>query len=192
MLEVIASAKRQRDTLKFMFTQELKGIEDFIKMDAGLVLKTQIIGGVKDAKTQLEKCKDAHLEYISVVSHSVPADENLCIEDVYTLYDNCNKRVYAYLTSVSEIEMKQKRSMNVKMERIKMPAFDGDIRNYAKFKADFKRQVEKEIDCPETLAYVLKSCLSKQPLDIVKNMEEDVVKIWKRLCLLYTSDAADE
>ena len=112
-------------------------------MDEGGILKSQIVACMKDAKVQLEKCKDAHLDCISNVHTSRLADDNAWIEEIYSLYESCNQKVYTYLLSMSEIELKQKRSLNMKMERIKMPQFDGDIRNYAKFKADFKRQVEE-------------------------------------------------
>ena len=126
----------KRDPLKFMFTQELKGIVGFIEMDRGGVLKSQMVASMKDAKLQLERCKEAHLEYTSKVC-STGVEENVRIEDVYALYESCNRKVYTYLTTLSELELKQKRSLNVRMERIRMPYFDGDIRSYAKFKADF-------------------------------------------------------
>ena len=52
---------------------------------------------------------------------------------------------------MSEVELKRNQNPGMKMERLKMPFFDGNIRNYAKFKRDFERQVQTHLDCGETL-----------------------------------------
>ena len=62
-----------------------------------------------------------------------------------------------------------------------MPMFDSKVRNYAKFKKDFQRQVQTQVDSEETLVYILKSCLNDEALKVVRNIDDDVSEIWKRL-----------
>ena len=71
--------------------------------------------------------------------------------------------------------------MGLKLERMKMPSFSGDIREYPRFKADFQKHVMPCLKNKDSSAYVLKSCLSAGPLDIVKNVDEDIFEMWSRL-----------
>ena len=63
---------------------------------------------------------------------------------------------------------------------MKLSSFDGDIHDYPRFKSDFKRQVLPGLKKPETAAYVLKSCLSKSPFDIIRNVDDNLDEMWKR------------
>ena len=57
------------------------------------------------------------------------------------------------------------------MEKVKLPSFSGSIKEYPQFKADFKKHVMPTIS--ETNApYVLRSCLSNEPLKCVKNIDD--------------------
>ena len=82
---------------------------------------------------------------------------------------------------------------NIKLERVKMPEFDGNIRDYPRFKSDFKKQVLPNINDEDSAAYVLTSCLRGKPLDIVRNVSDDLSDIWERLDEVYgrTSTLAD-
>ena len=64
---------------------------------------------------------------------------------------------------------------------MKMPVFDGDIRDYPRCKSDFLQQVVPEMKSMGSTAYVLRSCLTKVPLDIVKDVNDDSDEMWKRL-----------
>ena len=56
---------KNRDASKLLLTQEIKGIEELIKMDKNKLMKSQVVAGVRDVKLQLEKCKDSHVSYIA-------------------------------------------------------------------------------------------------------------------------------
>ena len=63
---------------------------------------------------------------------------------------------------------------------MKLPKFDGDIRNYPWFKFDFKKYVEPSVagDC----CYVLKSCLTGKLLqDLIRSVDDDIKMMWERL-----------
>ena len=96
LIQDTASALRSRDSLNIMSTHELKGVEEIIKMDGSGVLKTQVMTGIKDAKIQLERCKEAHLEYTLKKEQSTEEDKEW-VEGVFKLYEDCNHKVYKYL-----------------------------------------------------------------------------------------------
>ena len=62
-----------------------------------------------------------------------------------------------------------------------MPFFNGDIRDYSRFKSDFTRQVVPEVQNDYTAAYALKSCLGIVRLDIIRNVDDDLAEMWRRL-----------
>lgn len=62
-----------------------------------------------------------------------------------------------------------------------MPVFNGNIRDYSRLKTDFTKQVQPQIHNQEAAAYTLKSCLTEIPYDLVKNVDDDLDEVWKRL-----------
>ena len=61
-----------------------------------------------------------------------------------------------------------------------MPLFTGEIRHYPRFKTDFEKQVMPTIN-EENAPYILRSCLSKEPADVVESIDDDLDTMWKRL-----------
>ncbi len=62
----------------------------------------------------------------------------------------------------------------IRLESMKMPLFDEDIRDYSRLKSDYLKQVVSKIKCKDSMAYALRSCLTKLPLNIVKNVNDDL------------------
>ena len=171
---------KNRTTAKALLIQDIKGVEELIKMDKNKLMKLQVLAGMKDVKCQLEKCKESHMLYMTNLSTEEGSAENKWIEEVYRLYECLNRKIYEYVESVSEHELRDKKNIDLKMERLKMPSFNGNIRNYAKFKSDFKNQVEVQVKSDSSLSYILKSCLSGDALAAVENIDESK-DIWERL-----------
>ena len=72
-------------------------------------------------------------------------------------------------------------SSSVKTEKIKHPTFNGDIRSFARFKADFKDIVVPGNPSIKTQIYILKEqCLQGDTKKLVANMT-DLTAIWERL-----------
>ena len=61
-----------------------------------------------------------------------------------------------------------------------MPTFDGDIRKYPRFKKDFETQVLQSIP-KESAPYALRSCLTKEPLSVVRSVDDNIDEMLKRL-----------
>ena len=72
-------------------------------------------------------------------------------------------------------------SLMVKPEKMKLPYFSGNIRNYARFKKNFKEIILPFYSDPIQQVYVIKeNCLKGQAKILVENIE-DMKAIWMRL-----------
>ncbi|XP_078370325.1 uncharacterized protein LOC144654092 [Oculina patagonica] len=75
-------------------------------------------------------------------------------------------------------------STNLHLEKIRMPRFEGELREYPRFKSDFQKQVMPHLT-RDTAPYTLRSCLGKEPLARVKSVDDDIEEMWKRLDEIY-------
>ena len=74
------------------------------------------------------------------------------------------------------------------MEKIRLPRFEGEIREYSQFKKDFQKQVLPTLNV-DNATYVLRSCLGKEPSDTVKSVDDDLDEMWRRLDSKYGDPA---
>eukprot|EP00057_Strongylocentrotus_purpuratus_P016422 XP_011670896.1 PREDICTED: uncharacterized protein LOC105441474 [Strongylocentrotus purpuratus] len=70
------------------------------------------------------------------------------------------------------------------MERPKLPTFQGDIREYNVFKADFQHVIHPHYDERDALM-ILRSCLKGKPLQHIRGIGRDYEAAWGQLDLLY-------
>ena len=71
-----------------------------------------------------------------------------------------------------------------KMEKPKLPKFDGDVREYAIFKADFKHAIEARYTKRDSITF-LRTCLQGKPLDLIKGIGTDYDAAWEYLDSIY-------
>ena len=64
---------------------------------------------------------------------------------------------------------------------MKLPHFSGEIRDYPQFKYEFEKYVMPSIKRKEEAVYVLKSCLGKDALKLVRNLDDNIYEMWSRL-----------
>ena len=180
-----ASQSDQEKQLKSMREVELQAfntihtsvkekIEKQMKSDEPIldIVKEEL----SDLKRQYEACKQIHQKYI-VTLVSIP-------EPDIKWASNLQERVTKISSSVSNLLQKKEdvKRGGISHEKLKMPTFDGKIRDYPRFKADFERQIlPKYKRDTYGAAYALKSCLSGEPLSIVRNVDDDHDEMWKRL-----------
>ena len=146
-------------------------------------MTVEIIKEVQDEmKSQFQLYKKAHRDLATLLDE-VPPDEVKGLEKMQAEYTNLNievAKVTGQKLEVSNNKSKIKPTQ-LKLEPIKMPTFAGNIREYPQFKSDFLKQVIPTIESEESLSYILKSCLSSEPLAIVKNVDDDLKEMWRRL-----------
>ena len=131
---------------------------------------------LSDLKRQLDACKQSHLKYIATLIVVSQTQINW-ISDLQDILLDTN-------TTFSLLAEKRagKKRCGLRLERIKLPKFEGNIRDYPRFRADFTRQVLPEYkNDTHAAAYTLKSCLSSGPLSVVRNVDDNLTEMWKRL-----------
>ena len=160
-----------------------KSIEDMIKPR----VEERILANLKEIKEQFkgsfEKYKQAQSNYIIILSDD---------EVVTKAMDSIEKAQQKYLSLSNELEKRilLKRSAQeqggvkmkggIAMERMKLPVFQGNLREYARFKSDFINHVLPELK-EQSRAYVLKSCLKDEAYEYVQNVDDDYKAMLKRL-----------
>ena len=70
---------------------------------------------------------------------------------------------------------------NLQLEKIPLPSFDGDIRQYSRFRNDFVEMVMPTVGSKKQAAFVIRQCLSKSIINSIASCEDDVDKILQRL-----------
>ena len=128
-----------------------------------------------DLRNQHNRYKDSQRELVKFVD--TPMEET--IQQIQTDITKLSIAVGKSIEMRTE-QNKTKVSDQLKLERMKMPTFNGNIRDYPRFKNDFNKQVMPAI-AKESAAYILKSCLSGEPLEVVKNVDDDLDEMWSRL-----------
>ena len=85
------------------------------------------------------------------------------------------------LNAMKKMEQSMKPTADFQLQKIPLPSFNGNMRDYPKFKDDFLKYVQPRIGDNEAGVYVLTSCLKGDALDQVKNVDDDAEKVWKCL-----------
>ena len=84
--------------------------------------------------------------------------------------------------STRSMNISSDRNGTVKLQKTKPPKFAGNIRNFARFQADFDSVVMPAYDDPIHQVYVLKEmCLQGSAYELVRKLE-NIDEIWSRLC----------
>lgn len=71
-------------------------------------------------------------------------------------------------------------SCGFKMEKLKMPRFAGDVRDYAIFQADFRHAVDSTYSKREAIL-LLPTSLQRRPLELIKGISTDHDATWSYL-----------
>ena len=65
--------------------------------------------------------------------------------------------------------------LEIKLNRMNSPTFDGDIREYARFKSQYNKIVRPTISSNDDAIYVLKhECLKNEAEEHVRNVDDDL------------------
>ena len=75
----------------------------------------------------------------------------------------------------------ESKSKGLCLEQMKMPQFNGAIRDYPRFKSDFQKQIQATVGSEQEAAFALKCCLSNTAFEIIRNVDDDLKETWERL-----------
>lgn len=130
------------------------------------------------------ECKLANSALLDLSTRESAANEIKWLQATQAMYNEMNTKLETHLVCEHERELqpqiKGEKSNHLQLEKIKMPRFEGELREYPSFKRDFQKQVMPHLT-EDTLSYTLRSCLGKEPLAHVKSVDDDVYEMWKRL-----------
>ena len=73
---------------------------------------------------------------------------------------------------------------NFKVEKPKLPCYNGDVREYATFKSDFKHAIERKYSKRDAIT-MLRTCLKDKPLQLIKGIGTDYDAVWHYLDAIY-------
>ena len=139
-------------------------------------------------KEQMEICDRIQEKYISSLLTEQDTEKekewSLSIRETFDKLINAIKMFVAQHSprvNIEDLNSKEKnRSSGVRLEKLQFQIFQGDVRKYPRFKAEFEKHV-KPLCSSNQVAFVLKSYLSEEIKEEVDNLENNVKEIWSCL-----------
>ena len=99
-------------------------------------------------------------------------------------YNQVVDRIESVIASQTKVEVGVKnleaKTPNLRLEKIKMPRFSGELREYPRFRKEFDVQVMPSLNS-STAPYTLRSCLCEGPLAVVRGVDDNIDEMWRRL-----------
>ena len=111
-------------------------------------------------------CKQANLKYLELLDKNKADAEIDWTRKIQSEYNKVTSNIAVVMAKNNEKLLKEKSTsqgeqLNVRLEKLKMPTFDGNIRQYPRLKRDFETQVLQSVS-KESAPYALRSCLTKR------------------------------
>ena len=114
-----------------------------------------------------------------MLNENVASTEIEWLKKFESEFNDLTKKYIVYKNN--HLPRKATNKSHVKMERMKFPIFDGQIRLYPRFKFDFEKYVFPDIESDSKAAYILRSCLAGEAKTLVLHIYDDLSKMWARL-----------
>lgn len=186
------AAKLKRTTAKAVFTRYEKRLRTALELeDADTWALTN---RYDDFKLRWERVQEAHDAYASQLTEAEETGEaEQWMEEIADRFDkmeievgrklkklNAEPKAEAAPTANANISIAAPVKSIVKMDRIKFQTFEGDIKKYPEFKAEFMKHVEPQCNKSQQ-AFVLKGYLAEAVRAEVSNVIDDYDKMWERL-----------
>ena len=130
-------------------------------------------------------CKQANLKYLELLNKDKADAEIDWTRKIQGEYNKVTSNIALVMAKNNQKLLKEKstsqgKQLNVRLEKLKMPTFDGNIRQYPRFKRDFETQVLPSVS-KESAPYALRSCLTKEALGVVRSVDDNIDEMLKRL-----------
>ena len=176
-----SKAKKQRTSAKGRFTRTKNNLRKAVdeKHDTTIVQDW-----LEEMNTAFPVVEEKHAAFCEALSDEEAEKEEAWMNEVNEQYAATKTMGMTYIKNNSksgeDSESSGEQKSNLKPIEMKMPKFEGDPRDYPRFKSDFTSQIQPRLKPSET-GYILRSCLGKTPLEMVKYMGDSVTDIWKRL-----------
>ena len=105
---------------------------------------TDVIEGAQaDFKKQFEKCEEAQRQLVTILDIPSGEEEISWMKKIHKIYSQINLKVGIFMqnhkknTKLSISKNETSDCQGIRLEHMKMPVFDGEIKDYPRFKYDF-------------------------------------------------------
>jgi hypothetical protein len=149
-----------------------------------------------DQQLRWESVQEAHDEYTAFLTEEEDiSTAEVWLDEICKRFDDVevavgkamNKSKKKLEPSITDTKMDSASSTGIKlketairMERLRFPTFEGDIRKYPQFKEEFVDQIQPHSSTSQ-LAFILKSYLSGPVQEEINNVSDNYKKMWDRL-----------
>lgn len=166
--------KRKRAIAKGKFTRKVTLLDEGVRKGEPVSVLKSNYQQISEAFQLLEESNDVILTYVC----DNKLDETF-VKDAEEYMLDCERIMKVRLTEISKLESAQNSvKPKVKIKAFEPPKFDGNLRDYPRFKEDFKNLV-KSVYGED--AYALKMCLSGDALQTVRGAEGNYEEMFERL-----------
>ena len=168
-------------------------IQDVQTMITGESVNTALEKAQNSLDLAVSDCKQANLKYLELLDKDKADAEIDWTRKIQSEYNKVTSNIAVDMAKNNEKLLKEKstsqgKQLNVRLEKLKMPTFDGNIRQYPRFKRDFETQVLPSVS-KESAPYALRSCLTKEALGVVRSVDDNTDEMLKRLDEKYSDPA---
>ena len=177
LMEQINKKKKSMETILETLTKHAQSLME--SQSKGQDATPALRKTSKELDTTLTNCNELHNKALELVDSKHAEYEIEWIRNVHAHYNEVSGRIESFIAKKIDHDSERKQKP-LQLEKVKMPLFTGEIRDYPRFKTDFEKQVMPTINV-ESAPYILRSCLSKGLADVVKSIDNDYKAMWKRL-----------
>ena len=183
VLKNIQRLKNIRSAEAVSFDSEYSRVMMLDESNKGQSVIKEIETEIKDSFTRLKETN------MRIIEASSEAEAAIVINWIATYQDKYQEAISSISKLkdgiISNIGNRSSKDNLMKLHKISLPSFNGTIRDYPKFKADFKKFIMPNIESTSSASYILSSCLSGEPLEKIRNVDDDIGKMWQRLDEVY-------
>ena len=195
-MQSIEDLKNQRKLAKSQFTRAERRLNEAVSGDLELEILERRFEELSVKRDITQKSHDSYiLAQMPTAEDGFEETEEEWIQEIDNRFSVIEVVTIRKIKEKKKTELQIQKTMNsdahnedtsfapscpIKLERIKIETFDGNMREYTKFKEQFQKHIAPY--CPSSqVAFILKSHLSKDVKREVDELEESIDVIWERL-----------
>ena len=146
---------------------------------------------LSNLRTRMGACELVQEQYISEIGKLGESldkgKDTKWMADIIKEYHDLNKRSKEHI-SVWQREREDRLHKGIRLEKLKFSTFDGNPRNYAKFKEDFNKYIKPRYTAQEE-CFALRSYLQPVVKEEVNHLRDNIDDIWERLDIKFGDES---
>ena len=174
---------KKKASLEAMFKSSFEQVKGLLTPDSTGTIATASLKKCEcDLATIFNDCKSLHDDIIELPLEARYIETEIeWIRKLHAQYSDIASQVEYYSDeNLAKQRIKPEQINYLQMEKAKLPTFNGDIRNYPRFKSDFMKYVLPTTN-QTSAPYILRSCLTGEPLESIKSVDDNLDEMWARL-----------